>query len=120
MRMYNSIFWSILKTFFDRKQEQEYSPISKRITFENKGRSGMAIYQDGNKSIRFYTEAGGGDCIFYMVIPSAEEWESQSGYPLVERHNILEWIAEESLRKQTNPARSYYKIGERHITFYQK
>jgi hypothetical protein len=64
------IFWSVLKRFFVQKQEQDYLKKNKRMTFENNGRSGYAIYWDGNKSIRFYTEMGGGDCIFYLVIPS--------------------------------------------------
>ncbi|MBK9256687.1 MAG: hypothetical protein IPM42_14460 [Saprospiraceae bacterium] len=114
------IFWSVLKRFFAQKQEQNYLQKSKKMTFENNGRSGYAIYWDGNKTTRFYTEVGGGDCIFYMVIPSAEEWESHTGYAYTEREGILSFIAEESLKKQANLSGSYYKIEEKHIVFYQK
>lgn len=114
------IFWSVLKRFFVQKQEQEYLKNSKKVTFENNGRSGYATYWDGNKTTRFYTEVGGGDCIFSMVIPSEEEWKSHTGYSSEEKVDILTFVAEESLRKQANKPGSYYKIAEKHIVFYQK
>ena len=87
------IFWTLLKRLFVQKQEQNYSKKSKKMTFENNGRSGYAIYWDGNKTLRFYTEMGGGDCIFYMDIPSTKEWVSSTGYSLVQRDDILKFIA---------------------------
>lgn len=114
------IFWSVLKRFFVQKQEQDILHKSKKMTFENNGRSGYAIYWDGNKSIRFYTEIGGGDCIFYMAIPSAEEWESHTGFNSDERDDILKYVAEESLKKQAKLTGSYFRIEEKHIAFYQK
>ncbi|MBK9150942.1 MAG: hypothetical protein IPM26_08035 [Saprospiraceae bacterium] len=120
MRMYHPIFWTVLGGFFRKKQEQDYTENTQRMSFKNDGRSGMAFYHDGEKTTAFYTEAGGGNCIFYMVIPSAAEWESQTGYPLARREDILKWIAEESLKKQTQPVRSYYTISDRYITFYNK
>jgi len=114
------ILLSVLKRFFDQKQEQDYSKNFKRMTFENHGCSGYAIYWNGNKSTRFYTEVGGGNCLFYMVIPSIEVWASQTGYSLEERDRILPNVAEESLKKQANLPGSYYRIEEKHIVFYQK
>lgn len=114
------IFLSVLKRFFVQKQKQDYLQKSKKMTFENNGRSGYAIYWDGHKSIRFYTEMGGGDCIFYIDIPSTKEWVSSTGYSLVQRDNILKFIAEESLRIQCSSPGSYYKIEDKYISFYQK
>lgn len=118
--IYNSLFWSILKGLFIQKQEQASSKNYKSITFEYNGRSGYAVYRDRNKTTRFYTEVGGGKCIFYMVVPSAAEWESHTGYNSAEREDIIRYIAEESLKKQTNLNGSYYKIEEKNIVFYQK
>ena len=87
---------------------------------KNNGRSGYAIYWEGNKTIRFYTEMGGGDCIFYMDIPTTEAWASRTGYPLEQRDDILKFIAEESLRLQCSSPGSYYKIEDKYIAFYQK
>ncbi len=115
-----SIFWSVLKSCFIQKQNEFYAPTNKNITFQNNGRSGYAILKDGNKITRFYTEVGGGDCIFYMVIPSAELWESQTGYTTAEKDEIVRYIADESLKIQAKTQGCYYKIEETHIGFYQK
>ena len=55
-----------------------------------------------------------------MVIPSAELWESQTGYTIGEKDDIVKYIAEESLKKQAKTQRCYYKIDETNIVFYQK
>jgi len=114
------IFWSILERFYRHKKKEKPGGTGRSIVFENTGRSGYAVFRDGDKSTRFYTEVGGGDCIFYMVIPSAEQWEIETGYPLENRDEILTFIAEESIKKQANVKGAYYKIQERHIVFYQK
>lgn len=115
-----SIFWSVLNSYIIQKQKEVYAQRNKNITFQNNGRSGFAILKDGNKITRFYTEVGGGDCIFYMVIPSAELWESQTGYTIGEKDDVVKYIAEESLKKQAKTQRCYYKIDETNIVFYQK
>ena len=116
---HNHFLESILKYLFKPKKDSK-SEDGRCLVFENNGRSGYAIYWDGNKSTRFYTEVGGGNCLFYMVIPSIEVWASQTGYSLEERDRILPNVAEESLKKQANLPGSYYRIEEKHIVFYQK
>lgn len=115
----NHFLESILKYLFTNKKDNK-SENGRNLIFENNGRSGYAIYTDRNKTTRFYTEVGGGDCIFYMVIPSTKEWTSQTGYPSEQRDDILKFIAEESLRLQSNSPGSYYKIEDKYISFYQK
>lgn len=116
----NSMFWTVLKHFFVQKREQAYTNKNKNITFEYDGRSGYAIYRDGNKTTRFYTEVGGGDCIFYIVIPTAEQWSSETGYPSIERDVIIKYVAEESLKKQPKIHGTFYNIADKHIVFFQK
>ncbi|MBK7808242.1 MAG: hypothetical protein KA270_17025 [Saprospiraceae bacterium] len=116
---HNHFLESILKYLFKPKK-YSISENGRRLVFEYNGRSGHAVYKDGNKTIRFYTEVGGGDCIFYMDIPSTKEWASQTGYPSEQRDEILKFIAEESLRLQSNSPGSYYKIEDKYISFYQK
>jgi hypothetical protein len=115
----NKTFWSVLQTFFIQKNDSEIG-LSRSVTFENTGRSGYAIFRDGVKTIRFYMEVGGSDCIFYMVIPSAGQWETQTGYQSEEREEILTYIADESQKKQVNVSGAYYNIEDTHIVFYQK
>ena len=116
---HNHFLESILKNLFKPKKDSK-SEDGRCLVFENNGRSGHAIYRDGYKTTRFYTEFGGGDCIFYMVIPSKEHWEKETGYAVAERDEILTFIAQESMKKQANIFGAYYKIQDCHIVFYQK
>lgn len=116
---HNHFLESILKYLFTNKKDNK-SENGRGLIFENNGRSGYTIYTDGNKTTRFYTEVGDGDCIFYMVIPSKEQWEKETGYAVAERDEILTFIAQESMKKQANLFGAYYKIHDRHIVFYQK
>jgi hypothetical protein len=116
---HNLFLKSILKYLFTNKKDNK-SENGRRLDFEYIGRSGYAVLRDGNKILRFYTEIGGGDCIFYMDIPSPKEWASQTGYPSEQRDEILGFIAKESLRLQPQSPESYYKIEDKYIGFYQK
>jgi hypothetical protein len=64
---HNHFLESILKYLFKPKKYSK-SENGRRLVFEYNGRSGYAVYRDRNKTLRFYTEVGGGDCIFYMDI----------------------------------------------------
>ena len=117
---YIPIFWNVLKGFLAQKQNNQQGNSHRNITFEKNGKSAYVIYKEGAKSIRFYSELGGGKCIFYIDIPPVNEWVLQTGYSLEQRSDILKFIADECLRMQTKNTDSYYKIEDKHITFHQK
>jgi hypothetical protein len=58
--------------------------------------------------------------MFFVNIPSQNDWSSHTGYSLNQRDEILKFVAEESLRLQSNSPESYYKIEEEWISFFQK
>jgi hypothetical protein len=116
---YIPFFWSTLKHFFLKKKEAGSLNNERRVVFENNGQSGYVIYKDGRSSTRFYTEVGGGACIFYISIPAEQLWENQTGYSLESRKQILQSIAEEGLKKQARMPGAYYKINDTSIAFYQ-
>ena len=60
---------------------------------------------------------GGGNCLFYINIPTIENWENATGISIAERDEILQFIAEETLKKQTVSSGAYFVIGEREIVF---
>lgn len=66
---------------------------SRRISYEGNARSGYVIYTDNNCTIRFYNEMGGGNCMFYIAIPTEENWEAETKTPLSERAAIVEYVA---------------------------
>lgn len=45
--------------------------LGRRLTYTGNLRSGTIIYHDGLVRLEFYTEMGGGDCLFYVDIPGA-------------------------------------------------
>ena len=114
------VFWSVLKKFYKNNKHEGTSEKGRSVTFEYNGRSGTTIYHDGVKTTRFYTEAGGGDCLFYLVIPPQDKWEQDTGYPLADREAILSFIGEESIKKQALIKGLYYKVTDRYIIVYQK
>ncbi|MBK6611374.1 MAG: hypothetical protein IPI59_12210 [Sphingobacteriales bacterium] len=116
---FSNILWSALKAIFAPNEEAK-TYRERRVKFENNGRSGYVIFTEGYKSIRLYTEIGGGNCIFYVVIPSRDEWEKQTEYSLDERDEILKFIADECLKQQTSKAKAFYEVEEKHIVFYKK
>jgi hypothetical protein len=116
---YIPAFWTVLNHFFQKKKALQSAKNGRRVVFENSGPSGFAIYHDGAKKTKFYTEVGGGNCIFYISIPTPEQWEKQTGYPLVNRKDILNFIAEDGLKKQARLPGAFYKMNETNIVFYE-
>lgn len=110
---------SFIKMFFQKPAKK--NPASNPgIELEITGRSGYTILYDGPKTTRFYMELGGGNCLYYLVIPSVGEWENQTAYTLAERDGILRFVGESSLIKQKFPPGSFFIIEEKHMVFYKK
>lgn len=91
---------------------------TRRLEYVSQGRSGEVIYQEGKKSIKFYMEMGGGNCVFYLDIPSISKWEKTTGFPLSEREDIINFVAEQTRRDQASSCK--YKISETEITYYRE
>ncbi len=47
--------------------------ITRKLGYVSEGRSGKVIYTEGNRTITFYMEMGGGNCIFNLDILSKKE-----------------------------------------------
>lgn len=115
---YIPALWTVLKQSFLKKKALQSAKNARRVVFENSGPSGYAIYHDGVKTIKLYTAVGGGNCIFYISVPSAQTWEKDTPYPVEKRNEILACIADESLKKQARIPGAYFKMNETSIVFY--
>ncbi|HPN69802.1 MAG TPA: hypothetical protein PLZ32_09800 [Saprospiraceae bacterium] len=91
---------------------------SRKVKYEDEGRSGTVIFIDGDKTLRFYSEMGGGNCIFYINIPPKEHWIKETGYSLEERDEIIKFVAESALRDQAGSSGAYFEIEDKWITFF--
>jgi hypothetical protein len=92
--------------------------VFRRLEFISHGREGEVIYIEGETKLNFYMEMGGGNCIFYLNIPSKENWESVTKLPISEREDILNFVAEGTQRDQASSC--YFIISDSEITYYKK
>lgn len=91
---------------------------SRRIEYEGTYRAGEIIYIDNERRIRFWHEMGGGNCMFYIDIPTEAQWEQHTGAPLALRTEILEFVAETVQAQHASNCR--YEIGDREIAYYER
>jgi hypothetical protein len=90
---------------------------SRRVEYGPGGRGGNLYYVDAETRIEFWWEFGGGDCIAFIDIPNAEQWEKRTGTPISERDDIVAFVAETVLRDQVSSG-GYFKIGESDVSFW--
>lgn len=91
---------------------------SRRIEYKGNGRSGTVIYIDNENRIEFINEMGGGNCMLYIEIPTAKQWELQTNTPLSGRKEILEFVAATVQAQQASNCD--YEIKNDIIGFYYK
>lgn len=89
-------------------QEME-DRFTRKLSYTSSGRSGTVIYTEGVISLTFYYELGGGNCIAFIDIPPAGQWEKRTGLPLDRREDILLFVAQRSQADQAPNGR--YQIG---------
>lgn len=75
---------------------------SRRIEYRGTFRSGYITYIEGNRSIEFLHEMGGGGCAFYIEIPTADQWKTATGFEAEERDDILSFVIRDILRKEND------------------
>ena len=102
----------------ERIIEHTFNKITRRLEYVSYGRDGEVIYIEGEKRIKFLMEMGAYDCVFYINIPSNQDWEISTKFPLVEREDIITFVAEQTQRDQASSCE--YKISEREIAYYRK
>lgn len=88
----------------------------RRLEFRNVGRAGEVIYIDAEHRIVFEHEIGGGECRWWIAVPSADDWLARTGVPLGERAEILRFVAETAQREQASSWR--FEIAEDAILFF--
>jgi len=71
-----------------------------RIT--QSGRGGVVQFIHGDKHMNLHWEFGGGKALALIFVPDEKVWEAQTGYPLSERINILDWIARQVIYQKAS------------------
>ena len=120
------IFFLFLKYFysecFGKKRKSDTSLkttcIDTRLEYVSQGRDGGVIFIEGAKRIKFLMEMGAYDCVFYINIPSKKDWEISTKFPLVEREDIITFVAEQTQRDQASSC--IFTISDTEIAYYRK
>ena len=90
----------------------------RHLEYEGNFRAGTIIYVDGNTRIRFSHEMGGGNCMFYIDIPTEQSWEHETNTTRGKRKDILEFVATKVQEEQASHCN--YEIKDNSIVFYYK
>ncbi len=83
-----------------------------QIFYSEQGRDGYVSFDNGQNSFDMYWEFGGGDVLAIITVPTPSEWQQQTGMPLSQRAETLEFIARQVIKDKTSLGRNRYVIGE--------
>ena len=88
-----------------------------RLRFVDEGRSGVIYFESSVGSFDMWWEMGYG-ALAIVAVPSSNEWELKTGMPREKRLEVLNFIGEEILRRQTY--KGSFIIGDDVITIYSE
>lgn len=69
-----------------------------KVSVEKRGRSGHVHVVVDGRTLRFYWEYGGGDCIAMVGVPNEAEWSALEPHRQYERKEFLAGFASEIAR----------------------
>jgi hypothetical protein len=76
------------------------SNFSRSVVYRQYGRGGTILYKDGETSIVFDWEFGGGQTVAIIFIPDTANWLKATKTPVNQRDEILTFVAEQAIRDQ--------------------
>jgi hypothetical protein len=88
-----------------------------KLRFVDEGRSGVIYFESRVGSFDMWWEMGYG-ALAIVAVPSSNEWELKTGMPREKRLEVLNFIGEEILRRQTS--NGSFIIGDDVITIYSE
>lgn len=100
----------VFSTFLRGKEEWP------RLHYEEQGKCGTIFYLDEKIRIPCYYELGGSPANLIVSIPTAENWEKQTGITLQDRRRILLFIAT-GVRREKAPSWRF-EINDDSIVYY--
>ncbi len=96
--------------------KQLIAQFTRRIEYEGSFRAGYIIYIEGDLRLKFSHEMGGGNCKFYIDVPTESTWEVTTKTPLSKREDIVAFVAR---AVQSDHASNWqYEIREDSIYYY--
>jgi len=87
--------------------------MEQKLEYIEQGRIGYVVYKDRQGDIRFSYEFGGGNCVAFINVPTVAEWTNKTNRPIVLRQEILQFVAEQTIKDKTKNC--YYELYDNHI-----
>ncbi|SDF35553.1 hypothetical protein SAMN04487996_11093 [Dyadobacter soli] len=87
-------------TGIEKLKKQLMSRFIPKLEYTQDGRGGSIYYKEGEISIQFGWEFGGGNTVVIIFIPETKYWEAQTGTPLSRRDEILDFLCQQVIRDQ--------------------
>lgn len=70
------------------------------INITQSGRGGIVQFIQGDKTLHFHWEFGGGETLALIFVPDEKTWEAQTGIPIERRTHTLQWTAEQVIHQK--------------------
>jgi hypothetical protein len=86
------------------------------INITQSGRGGIVQFIQGDKTLHFHWEFGGGDTLALIFVPNEKTWEAQTGIPIERRTHTLQWIADQVIHQKAQGSK--YRIEGDVIVIY--
>lgn len=78
----------------------------KRVEITQSGRGGTILYHEGENSLTFHWEFGGGDAIALLFGPASAHWTAWAPWAPDRQAEIFEFVARDVVRQKA-PGRSW-------------
>ena len=87
------------------------------LRYAENGRSGVINFDDGRGRFDMYWEFGGGNALVVIDVPTEAEWAPCTGIPVVERPQVLQYIAKQVIQDKTLGNKRYEIIPGEIVIF---
>jgi hypothetical protein len=106
-----------VEKFYGEKRLKQGIPAGNpKIRFQDYGRGGTVYYESEESNFNMWWEMGI-NALAIVDVPTPDNWVARTGLPLERRDEILNFIGEEIVAKQTTRGGSFI-VGENVLTIY--
>ena len=92
--------------------------MNRKVTINDKGRTGIITYTDDDTTIDFFYEFSVGACLATISVPKIVEWEKHTRLSVEKRSEILNYIAQQII--ELKDMGCGYKISDNFIEIIER
>lgn len=92
--------------------------MNRKVTINDKGRTGVITYADDETIIDFFYEFSTGNCLATILVPKSSEWEKKTHISHEKRSEILNFVAQQIIEEKELACG--YKISDHFIEIIER